>query len=86
MLAAIAEGSSEISGFLAGEDCLCTLAALRAMGVRVDTPGDTTLTVHGVGLQGLQRPSGPLDMGNSGTAMRLFAGLLCGQTSGSRLV
>jgi len=86
MLAAIAEGSSEISGFLAGQDCLCTLAALRAMGVRVDTLGDTTLTVHGVGLRGLQRPSGPLDMGNSGTAMRLFAGLLCGQAFGSRLV
>lgn len=86
MLAAIAEGSSQISGFLAGEDCLCTLAALRAMGVNVDATGDTTLTVHGVGLQGLQRPSGPLDMGNSGTAMRLFSGLLCGQTFGSRLV
>lgn len=80
MLAAIAEGSSRISGFLAGEDCLCTLAALRGMFVRIDTIDETTLTVHGVGALGLQRPSGSLDMGNSGTAMRLFAGLLCGQS------
>lgn len=86
MLSAVAEGSSRITGFLAGEDCLCTLAALRALGVRAETPDDTTVTVDGVGLHGLQRPSGPLDMGNSGTAMRLFAGLLCGQSFGSRLV
>jgi 3-phosphoshikimate 1-carboxyvinyltransferase len=86
MLSAIAEGSSRISGFLAGEDCLATLAALRAMAVRVDTVAETTLTVHGVGSLGLQRPSGPLDMGNSGTAMRLFAGLLCGQSFSSSLI
>lgn len=86
MLSAIAEGSSRISGFLAGEDCLCTLAALRAMAVRIDTVDETTLTVHGVGSLGLQRPSGSLDMGNSGTAMRLFAGLLCGQPFSSSLI
>ncbi len=86
MLSAIAEGSSRISGFLAGEDCLCTLAALRAMAVRVDAVDETTLTVHGVGSLGLQRPSASLDMGNSGTAMRLFAGLLCGQSFSSSLI
>ncbi len=86
MLAAIADGRSRISGFLAGEDCLCTLAALKAMAVRFDIVDETTLTVHGVGSLGLQRPSGSLDMGNSGTAMRLFAGLLCGQPFSSSLI
>lgn len=85
MLSAIAEGSSRISGFLAGEDCLCTLAALRAMAVSVDVVDENTMTVHGVGSLGLQRPSESLDMGNSGTAMRLFAGLLCGQSFSSSL-
>jgi 3-phosphoshikimate 1-carboxyvinyltransferase len=79
MLASIADGSSRISGFLAGEDCLATLAALRALGVRMEREADTTLRVHGVGMHGFSKPSGSLDMGNSGTAMRLFAGLLCGQ-------
>jgi len=85
MLSAVAHGSSRISGFLAGEDCLATLAALRAMGVKVDVIDETRLTVHGAGPRGLQAPDGPLDMGNSGTAMRLFAGLLCGQSFGCEL-
>ncbi len=80
MLSAVAHGSSRISGFLAGEDCLATLAALRAMGIKVDVLDETTVTVHGAGPRGLQAPDGALDMGNSGTAMRLFAGLLCGQS------
>ena len=79
MLGAIADGRSEIEGFLAGADCLATLAALREMGVDIDQPGPTEVRVSGVGLHGLRAPSGALDMGNSGTAMRLFAGLLSAQ-------
>jgi len=79
MLGGIADGRTDISGFLAGEDCLATLAAMRQLGVEVDIHDATHLTVHGVGLSGLQAPQDHLDLGNSGTAMRLMAGLLAGQ-------
>ena len=79
MLGGIADGATEISGFLAGEDCLATLAAMSQLGVQVEHRDATTVIVHGVGLQGLQAPAGSLDLGNSGTAMRLMAGLLSGQ-------
>jgi 3-phosphoshikimate 1-carboxyvinyltransferase len=79
MLAAIAEGTSTIDGFLEGEDTLATAAILRQLGVRVDAPGPGRRVVHGVGLHGLQPPGGPLDCGNAGTGMRLLAGLLAGQ-------
>lgn len=80
MLGGIAEGRTHVRGFLAGEDCLATLAAMSAMGVLVEQPAPSELVVHGVGLQGLVEPASRLDLGNSGTAMRLMAGLLCGQT------
>jgi 3-phosphoshikimate 1-carboxyvinyltransferase len=80
MFCAIADGQSTVSGFLAGEDCLATMAALRDMGVMIEDRGGSKLVVHGCGRHGLREPSGPLDMGNSGTAMRLFAGLLAGQS------
>ena len=80
MFNAIAEGSATVSGFLAGEDCLCTIQALRDMGVSIEQPEPTVVQIHGKGLHGLSRPDAPLYMGNSGTAMRLFAGLLSGQT------
>jgi 3-phosphoshikimate 1-carboxyvinyltransferase len=86
MLGAIAEGSTAISGFLASEDCLATLAALRALGVRIERPGETEVRVHGVGLHGLHASAAQLDMGNAGTAMRLFTGLLAGQRFDSTLV
>ncbi len=79
MLGSIAEGCTNISGFLAGEDCLATLAALQSMGVDIEQHDATEITIDGVGLRGLRMPDGPLDLGNSGTAMRLMAGLLCGQ-------
>jgi 3-phosphoshikimate 1-carboxyvinyltransferase len=79
MLGALADGVTEISGFLEGEDSLATLRAFRQMGVRIEGPRDGRVTVHGVGLRGLQAPPGPLDLGNSGTSMRLMAGLLAGQ-------
>jgi 3-phosphoshikimate 1-carboxyvinyltransferase len=85
MFAGIAEGQSRISGFLNGEDCLSTLAALQALGVRIDVESASTLLVHGVGTGGLLESSTTLDMGNSGTAMRLFSGVLSGQKFSSRL-
>ena len=85
MLGSIADGTTEVAGFLAGDDCLATLAAMRAMGVPIEHPSATRLRIQGVGLSGLQTPSEVLDLGNSGTAMRLMAGLLCGQTFDSVL-
>ena len=79
MLGSIAEGRSEVSGFLNGADCLATAAAMQAMGVNIAQTGPTSLVIDGVGAQGLQAPSHDLDLGNSGTAMRLMAGLLAAQ-------
>jgi len=72
MLGALAEGTSTVSGFLNGEDCRCTMKAFQAMGVRIEQVDDTTLKVHGVGLHGLRAPAQALDLGNSGTSMRLM--------------
>jgi 3-phosphoshikimate 1-carboxyvinyltransferase len=79
ILASIAEGDSEISGFLEGEDTLATAAAFRSMGVSMDGPRGGKLSVSGVGLRGLRAPARDLDLGNSGTAMRLLPGVLAGQ-------
>ncbi|QQS55042.1 MAG: 3-phosphoshikimate 1-carboxyvinyltransferase [Candidatus Competibacteraceae bacterium] len=79
MLGALAEGTTAVTGFLEGEDCLATLRAFRAMGVRIDGPDQGRVTVHGVGRHGLHAPTEPLDMGNSGTSMRLMSGILAGQ-------
>jgi 3-phosphoshikimate 1-carboxyvinyltransferase len=79
MLGGIAEGRTEVTGFLASADCLATLEAFRAMGVQVDRHTETSLTVHGRGLHGLRAPTQVLDMGNAGTAIRLSMGLLAGQ-------
>jgi 3-phosphoshikimate 1-carboxyvinyltransferase len=86
MLGSIADGRSDVSGFLAGEDCLQTLAAMRALGVSVERPGPTEISIQGVGLHGLSAPAGELDLGNSGTAMRLMAGLLAAQRFDSTLI
>jgi len=85
MLGSIAEGVTEVEGFLEGEDSLATLAAFRAMGVRIERPSTGHVSVHGVGLRGLCPPQSDLDLGNSGTSMRLLAGLLSGQPFDSRL-
>jgi len=79
MLGAVAEGDTVVTGFLEGEDCLATLGALEAMGVSVEREPGGVLRVRGVGADGLAAPSQALDLGNSGTAMRLFCGLLGGQ-------
>jgi len=79
ILASIAQGTTHISGFLEGEDSLNTLAAFRVMGVPIERDGNQVI-VQGVGLHGLQKPDRVLQMGNSGTAMRLMLGLLAGQS------
>jgi len=86
MLGAIADGVTEITGFLEGADAISTMQIFRALGVRIDGPQGGRVTVHGVGLHGLCAPAGPLDCGNAGTAMRLLMGLLAGQRFESTLV
>lgn len=86
MLASIADGVSRIDGFLEGDDTRATEAIFRQLGVRIETPEASVRIVHGVGVDGLQAPDGPLDCGNSGTAMRLLSGLLAGQRFASTLV
>ncbi len=77
--ASIADGDTHISGFLEGQDTLATVAAFGAMGVSMEGPRNGRLRVRGVGLRGLRAPAGSLDLGNSGTAMRLLPGVLSGQ-------
>lgn len=79
MLGSLAEGVTEITGFLDGEDCLCTMKSFQAMGVRIERLSHTGLRVHGVGLHGLKAPAHVLDLGNSGTSMRLMSGLMAAQ-------
>jgi len=86
MLSAIAEGTSNIRGFLEGEDTRATAAVLSLLGVRIETPSAGERIVHGVGLRGLRGSSEPLDCGNAGTGMRLLTGLLAGQAFDSELV
>ncbi|HEX2237683.1 MAG TPA: 3-phosphoshikimate 1-carboxyvinyltransferase [Gammaproteobacteria bacterium] len=87
MLGAIAEGTTRIKGFLRAQDCLATLKAFQAMDVCIEEDrqaGD--IAIRGAGLYGLQAPQSPLDLGNSGTSMRLLAGLLCGQPFDTLLI
>lgn len=86
MLGSIAEGVTEVRGFLESEDCLSTMKAMRALGVRIEQIGPQSVRVHGVGLKGLKSADHALDMGNSGTAMRLMTGLLSGQSFDSELI
>ena len=86
MLGSIADGVTEVRGFLESEDCLSTMKAMQALGVRVERTGAQEVRVHGVGLRGLKGANHPLDMGNAGTAMRLMTGLLSGQAFDSELV
>lgn len=85
MLGSLAEGVTEVEGFLEGEDALATLQAFRDMGVVIEGPHHGRLTIHGVGLNGLKSAPGPIYLGNSGTSMRLLAGLLAAQSFDSTL-
>lgn len=86
MLGAIAEGVTKVSGFLEGEDTLATARIFRQLGVKIETPSPSERVIHGVGLHGLKASNEDLDCGNAGTAMRLLAGLLAGQSFGSKLI
>src|SRR5690606_28291146 len=79
MLGAIADGETVVRGFLESEDCVATRRAFEALGVDVRDDGEGILRVSGVGLHGLEPPAGVLDLGNSGTAVRLMTGLLAAQ-------
>ncbi len=85
ILGALADGVTEIDGFLEGADALATLAALRALGVAAEHPREGRLVIHGVGIEGLRAADAALDLGNAGTAMRLLAGVLAGQPFASVL-
>jgi 3-phosphoshikimate 1-carboxyvinyltransferase len=86
MFGGIATGVTEVRGFLDSEDCLATMAAMRSLGVNIERPGQREVRVQGVGLHGLKAAPHALDMGNSGTAMRLMTGLLAGQAFDSELI
>ena len=79
MLASLADGMSQVDGFLEGEDTRATAAIFAQMGVRIETPSPSRRIVHGVGVDGLRAPDAPLDCGNAGTGMRLLCGLLAAQ-------
>ena len=85
MLGSLAEGTTEVEGFLEGEDALATIQAFRDMGVVIEGPHHGRVTVHGVGLHGLKPAPGPIYLGNSGTSMRLLSGLLAAQPFDSTL-
>ena len=86
MLGAIADGDTRVSGLLEGEDVLATVAAFRSMGVNIDGPHEGHVVIGGVGREGLREPAAAVDLGNSGTALRLLAGLLAGQRFDCTLV
>ena len=84
MLGSIADGVTRVSGFLEGEDSLATLGAFRDMGVKIERNG-SNVTINGVGKYGLQEPINSLNLGNSGTSIRLMSGLLSAQSFDSEL-
>jgi 3-phosphoshikimate 1-carboxyvinyltransferase len=86
LVGALCEGEVRISGFGRSSDTEATIAAARALGVEIVEDDVDTLRVHGVGLRGLHEPSQPMDCGNSGTLMRLLAGVLTGQEGRFELV
>lgn len=84
MFGSLAEGTTEVTNFLQGADCLSTIDAFRKMGIEIENTPEKIL-IHGRGLHGLAAPSSVLDMGNSGTTTRLISGILAGQTFESTL-
>ncbi|MDI1351644.1 MAG: 3-phosphoshikimate 1-carboxyvinyltransferase, partial [bacterium] len=85
ILGSIAQGTTIVDGFLDGEDCMATIKAFKAMGVNIEGPTNQRVIIHGVGKYGLKVPMGVIDCGNSGTSMRLLAGLLSAQSFDSEL-
>lgn len=85
MLAAMSNGACVIKGFLPSEDCLCTVSAMRALGIEIEAPEPETLVVYGR-KRVFTAPTQDIDCGNSGTTMRLLTGILAGQPFRSRLI
>ena len=85
MFGSIANGTTQIHGFLNGADCISSMNCFRQMGIDIDYDG-SVVTVHGKGLHGLSKPEGTLDVGNSGTTTRLISGILAAQPFASRLI
>ncbi len=79
MLGSLAQGTTEVTNFLQGADCLSTIKCFQEMGVSIENNG-TSVLIHGNGLHGLKAPTSTLDVGNSGTTMRLMSGILAGQS------
>lgn len=84
MLGAISQGSTSVTNFLRGADCLSTISCFRKMGIAIEE-NPTEILIHGKGLHGLSAPETVLDVGNSGTTMRLLSGILAGQDFSSSL-
>ena len=84
MFGALAEGTTQLTNFLKGADCLSTIACFQKMGIEIVHDGEE-IQIHGRGLHGLYEPVETLDVGNSGTTMRLLSGILAGQRFASRL-
>jgi len=86
MFGALANGTTHIKGFLPGQDCLATMNTFKAMGIEIEGPdSEQNVTVYGKGLQGLTAPKTLLDIGNSGTSIRLLSGILAGQNFASSM-
>ncbi len=85
MLGALSNGTTEVTNFLQGADCLSTIACFQAMGVDIDNDGAGRVRIRGNGLHGLKPPAKELDVGNSGTTARLLSGILSGQDFESEL-
>jgi len=85
MLGSLASGVTKVSGFLEGEDALSTLKAFQSMGVDIERNGDNVI-IHGVGINGLKEPESPLNLGNSGTSIRLMSGILAAQEFDSEMI
>ncbi|HHX63156.1 MAG TPA: 3-phosphoshikimate 1-carboxyvinyltransferase [Epulopiscium sp.] len=83
MLGSLAKGITKIENFLMGDDCLGTINCFRQMGISIDMEENKTIFIHGKGLHGLQKASKPLDVGNSGTTIRILSGILSGQNFSS---
>src|SRR6056297_1083117 len=79
ILGSISEGKTQVKNFLMGEDCLDTIKCFRKLGVKIEIK-EREVLIHGVGINGLKKPDGPLYAGNSGTTIRLLTGLLSGQS------
>ncbi|WP_416149724.1 3-phosphoshikimate 1-carboxyvinyltransferase [Salipaludibacillus sp. HK11] len=85
LFASLAKGESTIDGFLHGDDCLSTIACMKQLGIQIDEDGNR-ISVKGKGFQGLTEPAKVLDVGNSGTTIRLLSGVLAGQSFSSVLI